>query len=303
MGFRCVLHSASSSIKWALSSFSSQQLLDDLHLSTKSCSNSSHALHGCVPSFVLQHIGYRDSEHSPEERTIWWSALGIPAVLIVWVLRVDPRWDRVALKLWVCSAVQDSSEGVDLVHDVLLLMLRWRDFSDTRWAGVGPSTRRLILSLAVGLEAMVQQVDRDGKGNDRYYLSAAKTRLGSETNKLAAIASLSSYPLESLSLELLQDDRWLLVWASLWAEAESEADWVSGLPDSVFSSLADIVGDPMWSGTEARNDIIKAVRTSMAYMHKEALAPLHELPFSATQGDVRKRVDEIAAMPQPPAGT
>jgi hypothetical protein len=59
----------------------------------------------------------------------------------------------------------------------------------------------------------------------------------------------------------------------------------------------------MWLGTEARSDIIKAVRTSMAYMHKEAVAPLHELPFSATQGDVRTRVDEIAAMPQPPAGT
>ena len=59
----------------------------------------------------------------------------------------------------------------------------------------------------------------------------------------------------------------------------------------------------MWSGTEARSDIIKAVRTSMAYMHKEVVAPFHELPFSATQGDVRTRVDEIAAMPQPPAGT
>ncbi len=105
-----------------------------------------------------------------------------------------------------------------------------------------------------------------------------------------------------MSLELFQDDRWLLVGASLWAEAESEADWVSGLPDSVFSSLVDIVGDPMWSGTEARSDIIKAVRTSMAYMHKEAVAPLHELSFSATQGDVRTRLDEIAAMPQPPGG-
>ena len=116
-------------------------------------------------------------------RIIWWSALGIPAVLIEWVLRVDPRWDRVAQKLWVCSAVQDSHEGVDLVHSVLLFMMRWRDFSNTRWAGVGPSTRRIILSLAVGLEAMVQEVDRDGKANDRYYLSAAKTRLGSETTK------------------------------------------------------------------------------------------------------------------------
>ena len=151
VGFCCVLHSASSSIKWALSSFSSQQLLDDLHLSTKSCSNSSHALHGCVPSFVLQHIGYRDSEHSPEERTIWWSALGIPAVLIVWVLRVDPRWDRVALKLWVCSEVQDSPEGVDLVHNVLWFMLRWRDFSDPRWAGVGPSTSQIDSEPCSGL--------------------------------------------------------------------------------------------------------------------------------------------------------
>jgi hypothetical protein len=181
VGLRCVLHSASSAIKWALSSFSNLQVLDDLHLSTKSCSNSSFALHNCVPSLVLQYIGYRDSEHSPEERTIWWSALGIPAVLIEWVLRVDPRWDRVAQKLWVCSAVQDSHEGVDLVHSVLLFMMRWRDFSNTRWAGVGPSTRRIILSLAVGLEAMVQEVERDGKANDRYYLSAAKTRLGSET--------------------------------------------------------------------------------------------------------------------------
>ena len=76
---------------------------------------------------------------------------------------MDPRWDRVAQKLWVCSAVQDSHEGVDLVHNVVLFMLRWRDFSNTRWAGVGPSTRRIILSLAVGLEAMVQEVDRDGK--------------------------------------------------------------------------------------------------------------------------------------------
>ncbi len=132
----CVLHAASSSIKWALCSLSSLQVLDDLHMSTKSCSNSSFALRSCAPSFVLQHTGYRDSEHSPEERTIWWSALGIPAVLIEWVLRVDPRWDRVAQKLWVCSAVQDSHEGVDLVHGVLLFMMRWRDLEHPLgWCG------------------------------------------------------------------------------------------------------------------------------------------------------------------------
>jgi hypothetical protein len=248
LGLRCVLHSASSAIKWGLGPFIFEQLLDDLHLSIKSCNNTSQALHGCVSLFVLRHLGYRDAPQSRQERSVWWTCLGVPTPLIDWVLRVDPRWDPVSQLLRVSSELDGLLDGVQLVENVLTYFLRWRNFSDTRWAGVGPSARHLICSLAVGLEPLIKLVDANGKGNDRYYLSAAKTRMLPAVKKLAAIGALSSYPIESMSLELLEDDRWLLKAESLWSEAEVEAEWVANLPDFVFDSLSLVVGDPTWTG-------------------------------------------------------
>lgn len=299
-GLRCVLHCASSSIKWGLSPVITEQLLDDLHLSIKSCNNSSNALHRCVPAFVLRFARYRRTAPDRDGRALWWTCLGVPAPLLDWVLRVNPSWDPSVVVSWVSGELEGAVDGSDLIENVVTFFLRWRNFSGTRWAGVGPSARHLICSLVVGVEPLIRLVDAEGHGNDRYHLSAAKARTLPLVKKLAAVAALSAFPVESMSLGLLEDDRFLLVAESLWAEAQSQAEWVGSLPGSIYDSLSALVGDPLWPGTTARSDVLLSARTSMSYMRREAYAQLDEFPLLATQGDIRGKVDEIAALQSPP---
>ncbi len=119
--------------------------------------------------------------------------------------------------------------------------------------------------------------------------------------KLAAIASLSSYPMEGMSLSLLADDRFFLHASKLWSDAESEADWVGSLPECVYSTPTALVGDTEWSSSRARSDVHSVVRTSMSYTFREAYAELKTLPLSATQGSIAEHVATIAALSYPPA--
>ena len=58
---RCILHIASSALKWGLSRFTSEDILDDAHMTLKSLRNSSPALFQKVPVLVLQQVLYEDA--------------------------------------------------------------------------------------------------------------------------------------------------------------------------------------------------------------------------------------------------
>eukprot|EP00974_Lingulodinium_polyedra_P047725 4582194-Lingulodinium_polyedra.AAC.1 len=53
---RCMLHVASSSLKWGLSRWCSESVLDDTHMVIKSCINSSGALQNHVAARVVRHV-------------------------------------------------------------------------------------------------------------------------------------------------------------------------------------------------------------------------------------------------------
>ena len=302
LGIRCVLHSASSAIKWGLSTHASEEILDDLHLSIKSARNTSYAIHKAVQGFVSRHLQFKTSEHSHEDRCQWWMSMGVSPNLVDWVMQVDPRYDESTGYLYVVAHLAQDSACFELVCDVVQFFMRWTDFSDTRWAGVGNPSRLFILSLAVGLPSLRDIVDANAVGNDRYNLSALKNRLSPEVKKLAAIASLASYPLEAVSLALLEDDRWVMHADTLMSDAGEDAQWVSQLPSSVWMSLANVVGDAEWHWTNAKSDIMLAMRTSMAYYHREAYEVLTTSPFILCKGDIKSNVEWLASLPEPPEG-
>ena len=51
----------------------------------------------------------------------------------------------------------------------LLYLFKFRAFSDTRWATMGPSTRALVASMGVGLDTLVRSILRD-PSTSNYYL-------------------------------------------------------------------------------------------------------------------------------------
>ena len=85
--------------------------------------------------------------------------------------------------------------------------MQWSNWSETRWAGVGRTGRRMVASLAVGIEHIVDLLNRRATHNDRYYLGAATRMLSSAVRKYVCNAAVACRPVENVSLQLLKDDR------------------------------------------------------------------------------------------------
>jgi hypothetical protein len=293
VGMRCILHVASSAIKWGLVKWTSEAILDDTHLCIKSLRNSSAPLQDFVSKHVLHRVFYEDAAASIQERGLFWTALGVPAPLLEFVLSVDPRWDPDRELLLVRMCLQDTANAVDTVEGVVSYFLQWRNWSDTRWAGVGVAARHFIGSLCVGVESLVALVDREGVNNEKFYLGASRRRMSTSVKKYVAIAALACYPLEGFTLSLLEDDRFLLQAAELHDDIKVEAEYVGNLPDSFWDMVARLVAEPGYDGGQLRSDTLEAIRTSMAYLDRNAYADLRCLPMSLTQGDVDKNLQEL----------
>ncbi len=89
-----------------------------------------------VYSFVVFRVGFQDSEQPPHSRREWFVAPGVKDDVMETVLRVDTRWDTSLERLLVSSSLQDDLSWRDIVCFVVVLFLRWKPYSETRWAGV-----------------------------------------------------------------------------------------------------------------------------------------------------------------------
>lgn len=70
------------------------------------------------------------------------------------LVRADPRWD--GQRLLVHSSIESEPWACCLTSGLVLHLMRWRDFSETRWCGCGPSGRLFIASLDGGMDGLHQ---------------------------------------------------------------------------------------------------------------------------------------------------
>ena len=149
------------------------------------------------------------SKTDDSHRAGFWKALGVDADILVELLVVDPRWDVTQQILYVSSALQDDPTCMTRVSALLTYFIRWKEFSATRWAGVGPSHRHLLASLAIGIDYMVPLI-YETENTSTYYLTKFK-ELTSAGRFYVAVGSMMSYPVEWFSAQMLEDDRFYLM--------------------------------------------------------------------------------------------
>lgn len=273
----------------------SEEVLDDTHLCIKSLRNSSDALHRFAELHIMKSVVYADPTGADGDRSVFWSALGVPATMLEFVLVVDSRWDFERKVLRVRESLEHDAEGLQRLAAVVGFFLQWRNWSDTRWAGVGPAARLFVASLFIGLDALVALVDHEGINNDKYFLGAARKRLTVQVREYIVIASLACYPVEGLTLSLLEDDRFLFLAQGLWQELKEEELYVSSLPSAVWSALAVAIGEQGYDGQQLRDDTVSSMRVAIAYVDRNLYAPLRQYPLSLTQGDISANLKEFAA--------
>ena len=166
---RCTLHVGASALKWGLAPHVSEQLLADCHLCVRSCRSSSEPLHEAIPEMVQVHARHECSGESLASRVRLWTSLGVPPNLCEWVAAVDPRWHPVRKVLVVQCAFAQQADRMR-VEQVIGFLMRWQNWSDTRWLALGSSSRLMVASILAGVECLISVVNRKGRNNERYCL-------------------------------------------------------------------------------------------------------------------------------------
>ena len=295
VGMRCILHVASSAIKWGLSPHSSEAVLDDAHKCIKGLRSSSESLLALVRSHVVSHTRYLDSQHSLGDREEFWRFMGLREEAIPWVMEVDPRWDAQNNVLMVRSALDAQPGSIDKIEAVVAFFLRWRSWSDTRWAGVGPSARMFLASLCVGVQAMVHRVAASGKDNEKLYIGSARKRTTPDVIKYMIFAATASYPAEVFTLKLMKDDRFCRFALALKEQLRTSIARVTHLPDATWMVLASLLPGPAVAAHTLRHQALSCMWTSAAYLDRHAYSVIKSGILSLTQAtSIATRMQELS---------
>ena len=147
--------------------------------------------------------------------------------------------------LYVSSKMSKTEHYFNLICKCVSYGLVFRTFSKTRWCGVGPSQRFMMLSTLVGCDELVNMAKPlphvTGEDLNSYY------RKSEQVVRYAAVAALGVYVPESVGLELLQDDRLASRFQEVKQVADDEFDYVMTLPVYIYEVFAQYCG-LTWEG-------------------------------------------------------
>ena len=171
-------------------------------------------------------------------------------------------------------------------------------FVDSRFGAIGPCGRKWLLSCALGLDvcfAMTLARGPDNVGLLRQRISEAKYKV----RLWLTTAAFSAMPVESMVLELLEDDRLLLRADYIRESMAAETSYVSKLPITFFAEIACIADLPL-SGELLKHETLRSLHVGCGYVYGEAWHHLKCDPLALTQGDIAANVAALSERTLPP---
>ena len=119
------------------------------------------------------------------------------------VVEVNPVWR--AGNLWANGLLQADPSCFAKVYTVVLYMFRWRKFSESRWATIGPACRAVLCSLAIGLDHLVGRTRADAKNSD-YHLHGY-ARMSAPIKQFMIVSGVVSCVADAMLQEIMRGDR------------------------------------------------------------------------------------------------
>jgi hypothetical protein len=272
-----------------------KSILGDIHLTMASLRNGCGPIMDALDIILFKRVAVRTSSHGASSRNSFWIFMGAEADNIDDIMIVDPWFVPVQNIIWVSNVLQNDPERISKIRSVVLYTFKWQSFSQTRWAGVGPSCRIYLMSKAVGVDFYAKEAFAD-KHLSHEKLAGYPKYSTLEVNKYAAIMSLATYPAETFTLDLMEDDRFVRRAAELKSEINDEIRVLEAIPMPVWCLIARLVGCSMFGGTALSDMVFFVTYTTLAFLDHNCFELLRQLPLSLTQGDIAFNVAEFAKL-------
>jgi hypothetical protein len=269
--------------------------VDELHIVTASFINGSYSLYTQLSAFLLARLCFRDDVTGPiAERTEFWSYFVEDANFLNTVVAADLWFHNGCL--YVNNCVQSWEDPVGIVTTLVMFLLRWVKFIETRWCGCRLSSIYLLRSYAGGAEGLaafaLEQGNVDATHLGGFRRATVPVRL------LAAIAAFCAGPSDRLLELLFEDDRLLLKGSEYLACVRDEVASLQRLGGYTWKRVATLISED-FDVKELIHLVMKATFTSVGYCWRSLFLQLEQQPLSITQGDIGANLRAFLAAPLP----
>lgn len=247
----------------------------------ENCRNSFSQLVAALTSWLPRVLAFVDSTEDCYEFRV---ALSLSPEVIEQLQELQLR--SVHDRLYVREYGQDPKQPVDLVTSSLLAVWRSIVWSESRWATIGPSSRGVVASLALGLSELIDHV-RSSPGHTDLFIKRF-LRCSTEVKKTFVVGAMAGWVTSSALSVVMEDDRHPLVLDQLTADIESELQFVCCLPDQIADRLSEIAG---CSSRELRSMTTAALVSASLIIAK--VRPAAALPWSLLGPDKGQTLGEL----------
>ena len=290
----CAYHDTHKSFQWAMhGEFNDQMLIDDVYIGIASCCNSAKQIldqMGPWIADVLTPTSLHELPSADSLRELWTCLDQDPAIVEEIVdLHLVFRDGRLCFADCVPLGTVYSR-----VAQVLFAVWKLRTFSTSRWITIGPSCRRFVGSLLLGLESVVRGILADG-GQSHYKISGY-SKMTIECKQFVAVAALASYPADGVCKLLMKDNRVVKVLDELKATAQSNAEYLCALSDSTWSSVGSVCD---LTGPAVRDKVLGAAHKSIVFMQWRIFDEATRLPWKLMLGDIDANLRDLQGGPEP----
>ena len=166
LGIKCCSHACSNAVVWSLKGVSSKEVQDACHIAIKALRNSSEDLRKKIDEFLRARTRGAGRGHCRGDVECWWQFCLIRADLLPLFLAADPEWDGTSLL--VEASFLERPGALGMLATMLLYILQWNDWSETRWCGVKYAARKLVRSEICGVAHIVTLIQNDRDVNPSY---------------------------------------------------------------------------------------------------------------------------------------
>ena len=144
--------------------------------------------------------------------------------------------------------LQADPSCVAKVYTVVLHMLRWRKFSESRWATIGPACRAVVCSLAIGLDQLITRARANPSTTDAHL--HVYGRMSTPIKQYMIVVGVVSFVADAMLYEIMRDDRLARRPEALEETLIDELKWVESISDATWDRLAGLMENSSTSGRQ-----------------------------------------------------
>lgn len=271
----CACHDAHNALRWAVLPWAGEKLkaFGHLHTTVHGLRHGQHCLHATLHSWLLAHLAFWQEAPEEQELYVLWTALGCLPELAAELADLHVLWrDNF---LWAHPRHEGHADLLPRLSQVLLLVLRWKPFTDSRWLTMGETSRALTTACLLGLESLLAAARADPALSD-FWLQSTEA-FDAEAKHLAFLTALASWVPDTFMASILQDDRLALYWQQLRQDCKEEIQYLEQLPPQLWEICSMALPDT--SAELFRSNCLQAGHVAASYLEDRVFKETADWPW------------------------